>query len=552
LSPLTRLLARARRLRAGGDAGFGLVTVMGAALTMTLLVVGLSGYVLSGYVSAKRNADWTSAIAAAQAGVDDYIARLNDDELYWTRPDPANPAFAGWTPLPGATNGAAFRYTVDTAVTQGTGLVKLTASGKVDDEVRTVSATLRRGRFFDFVYFSDFETGDPANPLFYSTSYWRSRDPEAVCGQYNWAAGWNSRNSECPKIYWRNDEVVGRFHTNDQFFVNGSPKFNGTVTSGCPVVGANAACNRRTVWVPYDGATSPRFSSQPVGGIMLPLPASNAGIRREADPALGGRGCMFTGPTRIVFKNGRMAVHSPNTKYDTPCTTAARNGSGTSATDAVLPPNGVIYVRNVPSGQSGVDCSRPWLSTPGSLPDNRSGGSSYPLSNDRTSYDCRSGDTFVEGTLSGQVTIAAENNIVLTGNLRYTNGNSGTDVLGLVAENNVTIYHPVKSDGDDILTGQQMRDVEVWAATLSVRHSFNVQNYNAGTPRGTLTVRGSIAQKWRGAIGQSSGSTTVNGYLKDWAYDDRLAWLSPPKFLDPVAASWLPIEQAETTPAYTP
>ena len=546
---MSRLIDRFRRLHASGDAGSGLVLVMGTGMVMTLLVVGLSGFALSGYVSAQRDAGWNSAVAAAQAGVDDYIARLNEDELYWTRPDPTNPAFADWTPLPGATNGAAFRYSVDTGVTQGTGLIQLESSGRVGEEVRTVTATLRRGRFFDFVYFSDFETGDPANPLFYSSSYWDSRDPTAICGRYNWAGGWNTRNSNCPKIYWRNDEVVGRFHTNDQFLVHSSPRFNGSVTSGCPVVGTAAACNGRAVWVPYPGAT-PSFASPPVGGIVLPLPASNAAIRREADASLGGQGCMFTGPTRIVVKpDGRMAVHSPNTMYATPCTAPASSGSGTSVADALLPPNGVIYVRSVPAEQSGVNCSRPWVGTPSTVSlDGTSAGRDFPHRDDVTSYDCRAGDVFIEGTLAGQLTVATENNIILTGNSRYVGGDSGTSVLGLVAENNVTVYHPVKSSGSDILGSAQMRNVEIWAATLSVRHSFNVQNYNAGEARGTLRVRGSIAQKWRGAVGTTAGT----GYTKDWQYDGRLAWLSPPKFLDPVAASWLPVEQAEAPPAFTP
>lgn len=532
---------------AAGDRGSSLILVIGLTMAVTLTVVTLSGYALSGYVTSKQRADWTTAVAAAQAGIDDYVARLNENELYWTtgQTDTTNSAFTSWTPVPGARNQAAFRYSVDISATPSKGYVTVTSSGRVDGEVRTIQATLKRGRFLDFVYYSDYETGDPANPLFYSGSYWRNRDPAAVCGVYNWAAGWNTRNPNCPRIYWRDDVVVGRFHTNDTFFASGRPVFRGTVSSGCPVVAATDPCNRRTLYVPdpANGA-DPDFASAPTGGSILPMPASNAAIRREADPALGGRGCLFTGPTRIVFlPNGRVAVDSPNTvPGSTPC------GTGPNAT---LPPNGVIYVENLPAGRPPADCTRPWVGTPMTVSlDATSGGRSYPRTDDRTPYDCRAGDVFVEGTLAGQVTIATANNVVVTGNLRYANGSSGTDVLGLVAENNVSIYHPVDSSGREVLGNAQMRDPEIWAATLSVLHSINVQNYQAGTPKGSLRIRGSIAQRWRGAVGQFSGRTTISGYAKDWQYDPRLVYLSPPKFLDPVAASWLPIEQAELPPAF--
>lgn len=517
-----------------------------------MLLVAVSSYALSGYTQAKKDVDWNTAIGAAQAGLDDYISRLNDNELYWTvgNSDSTNPAFSSWVKVPGSTSGAAFRYTVDTSTTRADGLVRLTTSGKVDDRVRTVTATLRRGRFFDFVYFSDYETGDPANAGYYGGSYWASRTPEdraRICGVYNWAAGWDSRNDNCPKIYWRNDVVTGRFHTNDTFFASASPVFLGPVSSGCPVVQRTDPCNGRNVWVPENSAASPQFrAGPPVGGTILPMPASNAALRREADEALGGRGCLYTGPTRIVFRaDGTMAVNSPNTP-----STQNKCGVGPSAK---LPENGVIFVENVPAGRAPADTTRPWLSTPTGVSEQpNSAGPTFPRPNDVTSWDPRAGDAFVEGTLNGQVTLATQNNVVVTGDVTYAAGTSGRDILGLIAENNVTIYHPVDSDRREILSSTQLRDVTLWAATLSVQHSFNVQNYQYGTTKGTLSVRGSIAQRWRGAVGTFSGTTSVTGYAKDYKYDDRLAWLTPPRFLDPVSASWIAVEQAEATPAFAP
>jgi hypothetical protein len=47
-------------------------------------------------------------------------------------------------------------------------------------------------------------------------------------------------------------------------------------------------------------------------------------------------------------------------------------------------------------------------------------------------------------------------------------------------------------------------------------------------------VNGAIAQKFRGPVGTTGGT----GFLKDYNYDDRLRYLEPPHFLDPVEAAW--------------
>ena len=51
---------------------------------------------------------------------------------------------------------------------------------------------------------------------------------------------------------------------------------------------------------------------------------------------------------------------------------------------------------------------------------------------------------FVQGQLKGQLTIAAANNVLITGNITYNGGTSGTSLLGLVANNFVHVRHPVQ------------------------------------------------------------------------------------------------------------
>ena len=87
-----------RRPRRGGrDEGSALMIVL---VTMTILsvvaTVALTGSDPHPARSADRSEDWQAALAAAEAGVDDYLARLNRDDNYW-RADCSNVAL---TPAP--------------------------------------------------------------------------------------------------------------------------------------------------------------------------------------------------------------------------------------------------------------------------------------------------------------------------------------------------------------------------------------------------------------------------------------------------------------------
>ena len=87
---------------------------------------------------------------------------------------------------------------------------------------------------------------------------------------------------------------------------------------------------------------------------------------------------------------------------------------------------------------------------------------------------------------------------------------------------------------------------QVDAAILALTHSFTVDNYECGNKLGTLTVRGAIAQKYRGPVG--TGGTAGTGYTKDYQYDQRLALRSPPRFMNPVQPAWALANRTEQIP----
>ena len=158
------------------------------------------------------------------------------------------------------------------------------------------------------------------------------------------------------------------------------------------------------------------------------------------------------------------------------------------------------------------------------------------------------------GNYSGQLTIAAENDIIIDGNI--TRASSSADLLGLVANNFVRVKHPVCASNDlgctsgtdptaetrqghDVQQRRQRHRLAARTRRSTPRSSRSTTRSSSTTTTaaaalGTLTVNGAIAQKFRGAVGTTGGT----GYIKDYNYDDRLRYQEPPHFFDPVQSAW--------------
>jgi hypothetical protein len=173
---------------------------------------------------------------------------------------------------------------------------------------------------------------------------------------------------------------------------------------------------------------------------------------------------------------------------------------------------------------------------------------SYP-----TSSPC--GNVYISGNYSSSLTIAAANDIVVTGNV--TTSLSGTAVLGLVANNFIRVQHNVtaRSSATPYSCGSAANvaaethpNIRIDAAILALRHSFIVDNYDCGVPIGQLEVNGAIAQLFRGTVGTSSGGTVQTGYLKHYTYDDRFAVQQPPFLFDLGSSSWRVVRETLCVP----
>ena len=155
------------------------------------------------------------------------------------------------------------------------------------------------------------------------------------------------------------------------------------------------------------------------------------------------------------------------------------------------------------------------------------------------------GNLYVSGTYTKSMTLAAANDIIVrpldrTPPTTATCIGSGNSVMGLIAQNFVRVYHPCSPEDST----PSWTTVTIDAAILSLEHSFTVDNHDCGSQLDHLTVNGAIAQKYRGPVGTTGGT----GFKKNYNYDDRLRYRSPPYFLEPIAASWHVVRSNEQVP----
>lgn len=542
--------------RLADEQGYVLPTVIGLISVLTITAVVALTFALNASRPARDHQDWNAALAAAEAGLDDYLARLNRDTAYWSTATPQDPLGNDalgedtWAQLPGSD--AFYSYTVDSSRATSEGTVVVTSTGRVNGEVRTVEASFRPAGFLDYVYFTDLETLAP--------------DLDPSCIQEYWV---DRTNRNCLAIrFVTNDVIDGPLRTNDRIQIDGNPQFLGPVETWRYVSPSTGE-----YWHDFGSGSNPSFVSGIEGPEItkLDLPSTNAALIDRTGPTEGG--CRYYGPTYIKFEGTEMVVRSPlsvsppdgnplpnpNCFEGNVASLASTSGARVDLEDPSF--NGVLY----------VDEGDPSLCGPSSHP------LGLPLSGeaaDPDEYICWEADAFAWGELDGQVTLAARRDIKIIWDLTYAGDfDTGTDLIGLIADQDIKVWHPVSAwaafgqprpsannrpissnnSGTTIPphppglhptnmdSSRTWTDPEIHAAIVALNGTFTVQSFHLG-PRfdasdGLLTVRGAIAQKYRGPVGLSG--TNPSGYFKDYRYDYRLRYLSPPYFIAPDDSEWI-------------
>ncbi len=129
-----------------------------------------------------------------------------------------------------------------------------------------------------------------------------------------------------------------------------------------------------------------------------------------------------------------------------------------------------------------------------------------------------------------KATVSSDSDIVINNNVMYQCYNPGppvnatncNNVLGILTWNgNVRI-------GTSAPNNLNIHGVVMAAGRNGI---FTVDNYNSGSPRGTVNLLGGAITDFYGAFGTFSGTTPVTGYGRNFVYDARmLSGIAPPYF----------------------
>jgi hypothetical protein len=283
------------------------------------------------------------------------------------------------------------------------------------------------------------------------------------------------------------DDVGGKTHTNGIFHISGSPQFRGAVTTASSYMVGNPDIK---VYGPGGwpaGANNPVFHEGLTLGVdQIELPADTGDLR---DAALDG-GLDLTGDYELQL--GR--ANQP----------------------------GILSYRP----QSGGD----W--------------SDVPISSLGSGVVHVTGNAQLSGVLDGELTVGASGQIEIVGNIRYVTAHHSTgrprsgsdDILGIVAGKDVVVRDIPATRGNVIID----------ATIMALGTSFKAENFDTGTPRGTLQIWGGLIQDRRGSVGYFRGSTLTSGYIKDYHYDERMSIKPPPEF--PLTGKYSRVSWKEMAP----
>jgi Tfp pilus assembly protein PilX len=514
------------------ERGYTMIFAVMVLLVSSLLVAGAFAGASGDISLTQTSLTQKKAYYAAQAGLQVYQYQLNAEPNYWTNCPKTSKA----TAVPGTSDET---YTYETLPSTGhakceekklptiiesadsaSGTFRVRATGKSGKSERSIVATMTHPGFLNYVFMSNYEVEDPTTITPHPKNcehYYEERVKLKV-------------TNECPPIpFIAEDELNGPFHTNDGVAIC-------SIGGAIPAFGRNSSDVVEMNEGHYQssdfgcGGTLEMHGKYTTEGPTLTPPETDEELLETA-------GYKFKGRTVIELKSG-----SPNTMKIT-------NNNVTETKN--FPANGIIYVSN--NGSCPYEYS-PFVYDQDYEKDEKA-------EKEKTS-SC--GNVYIKGTYTESLTVASQNDVIIVGSITTTSESSGKPTgaatLGLIANDFVRVYHPVKTgtsntrENCNASNQNASEDPRGWgslsnpvidAAILSTKNSFIVDNFTCGNLLGTLTIWGAIAQNWRGRV--TGGPTIGGGYTKSYNYDERLATEQPPNFLSPTSTSGWRITR-ETAP----
>lgn len=466
-----------RRPRPEGDDGYALIFVMLVTLLITIATGTMIAIAADNIGSARRSQQSETALALADAGLQDYVANLNAhcvsysvDACPWLEAQQS-------TPLTGTLTTGSYSAKAESwhdYLSENNGVVRVSSTGTTTGVSRTLVADISgEPSVLRFAYFSDYETiGSSLLNSYYPTrSFTVSGAAASAAGitsgstvHWNGASTTPSDNytdSVCDQLYYSTpgSSQQGRYQikqTRTSLPLGTDFAEDGTVTP--PLLGSASPVTRY-------GTCEVTFSK----GMSFDGPV----YTRDAPYLSNGTGGSSTGPSFVVANGEPLpAASTAWSTSDTPAADSANPyrsfpllGGAPAVANSVktLP-----FDLSLPSSVSGADSSATvctgdtTIVLSGSTATLSGAGSScagHNVSVDLTTISVH-GTASVQGNLtSGRLSLVATQDIVVTGDLTTTCGQGqtcrGTNEFGepswtsgpaidLVALDNVRVDHQVK------------------------------------------------------------------------------------------------------------
>ncbi|MFN8188490.1 MAG: pilus assembly PilX N-terminal domain-containing protein [Gaiellales bacterium] len=422
------------------EQGAAMVLVMFLVAMLSLMSVLLIDTVQEEADSSAQAVERNAALQAAEAGIDDYVAKLVDDRLYYvhqvhpgegTREEPGGTEvsagtawsyglawtypneFDTWRAL---SNGYEYSLKI-VPPNPGEEAVHITAAGRkvgTTDDTRVVEALIRPSSIADF--------------------------QRIVNGDVSWGSGATTN---------------GKLYANGTIDHDGIAKAN--IYAEDNVTGSTTLQNGAKK---YDHNTIRSVIKNPVN--FNSLLASLVDVQRAAQVG----GVYLDNPAvhgwRITFNaNGTFSVQTCTRSGGNDIAAVQPNCVNYSPATYNVPSNGAVY-----AGQSVI----------------------------------------VSGQVNGRVTVASNDNIVIANDISYVT--SGSDVLGLVAKNNV-------------YGAQWCPNNLTWRAAV-LAQSGTWKGWTSSTIKNTMVHKGSSTT--------NLGGDWTMFATRDYSYDETLLFLPPPWF----------------------
>ena len=392
--------------------GVTMIIAIGVMLVTSLLLAGAFVATQDDIGLSHTDTAQKEAYYAALAGVQEFEYEMQINPNYWqkcAKPANALPQEPGSSYkvkiLPAAGFSECSTSNPLNSVIEKTGsaantfrIESLGSAAGHPEEHHTIIATFKVTGFLNFIYYTNHEDEDPS---LYNAS--------KVCTEPN---TFYPNTTGCQLIQFADgDAINGPVHTNDAVCVGGAASFGINGHKPPDVVefyrGLNSSCNGTGTYY--------TASKSYVKGELLPPPTSDSSLETYAKPE-----DKLSGVTELVLEGATNEIDVTN---------AAINGG--KPEKMAWPTNGLIYVKQSSSGACDY---------------------TYKPYEADDSYEANSetncGNVYVKGTYSEPLTIGSADDVIISGEI-YPYGDkgstpTGTATLGLIANNFVRVYHPVK------------------------------------------------------------------------------------------------------------